>query len=580
MVASVSFASCVSCTLGLLALPGPLASRAAAQFPPAGALQAVPPGSPLPRVLPAVPPPVALPTPPEAPPLGATIPNARVRVTGVTVEGVTAYPPAQIAALTQGLTGAVVALAKIEAAQQAILHRYRGDGYVLSTVAASIDAAGALRFIVTEGRIASVRLSRDIGPAGVQVLRFLQRLTEQTPIDAATLERYLLLAQDVAGITLHAVLQPSTEEPGALTLIAEVSRAPVGGLFTSDNYASPFTGPVESLGVINFNSFTEYGEQTQVSLYHTWLNSQSFGQAATQVWLGSSGLQLRVYGGDGNATPTGALNAENYLGITTVFGAALTWPAIRARQQTLNLTASLDGEDTLIRTSSGTSADQLRIVRIGADYALSDLLLGGDRSAVNSAALRLARGLPYFGASADGGAALPRPGEQVDFIKLDGELSRTQTLFVPWQDATVSLMGLVTGQISPNALPPAEEFYLGGLQFTRGYYAGQVTGDTALAATAELQLDTGLNLSAVGLADTVPTQFYAFYDWGDTWQNQQQALDIRIASAGGGVRITATRYAEIDLTGLARLNRFPTGTGAGIAPIPTAAVYWRLLLRF
>ena len=228
---------------------------AAAQLPP-GALQAVPPGSPLPRVLPAQPPPVALPTLPGRPARGAGAGRRTSRITSVAVEGVTAYPRPAIAALAQGLVGPAVPLAKIEAARQAILQRYRGDGYVLSTVSASIDAAGALRFVVTEGRIASVKLSRDIGPAGVQVLRFLKRLTEQTPIDEATLERYLLLAQDVPGVTLHAVLQPSTEEPGALNLIAEVSRAPVSGLVTTDNYASTYTGPIESLLVANLNSFT------------------------------------------------------------------------------------------------------------------------------------------------------------------------------------------------------------------------------------------------------------------------------------------------------------------------------------
>jgi hemolysin activation/secretion protein len=552
---------------------------AEAQLAP-GVLQAVPPGSPLPRVLPPNLPPVALPTVPQPPPLAPNVPNAVVHVASVAVEGVTAYKPGQIEALTQGLVGPAVPLAKIEAARQAILQRYRGDGYVLSTVAASIDAEGRLRFVVTEGRIASVRLSRDIGPAGVQVLRFLQRLTQQVPINEATLERYLLLAQDVPGITLHAVLQPSAEEPGALTLVAEVSRAAVSGLLTTDNNAPSYTGPIESLGVVNFNSFSEYGEQTQVSLYHTWLNSQTFGQASSEVFLGSSGLKLRLYGGDGEAVPTGPLGEENYLGVTTVFGAVLTYPLIRSRQQTLNLVGSFDGEDTDIRTSAGIGADSLRIARVGADYVRSDLWLGDDRSAVNSATIRLSRGLSVLGASSNNSTDLPRPGEQIDFSKVSAEITRTQTLFSPWQDATVSLMGLLTGQYSPDRLPPAEQFYLGGLQYTRGYYSGEVVGDKALAATAELQLNTAIDLSRVGLSESIPTQFYTFYDWGEAWQNDPQSLQIRIASAGGGVRVTATSYIDVDLFALARLNRYPTGTGPNVTALPGAAVFWTVTGRF
>ena len=81
--------------------------------------------------------------------------------------------------MASGLVGPAVPLPQIDAARQAILQRYRSDGYVLTTVSASLDANGTLRFVVTEGRIASVKLDGDIGPAGTQVLRFLNRLTEQ-----------------------------------------------------------------------------------------------------------------------------------------------------------------------------------------------------------------------------------------------------------------------------------------------------------------------------------------------------------------------------------------------------------------
>jgi len=137
------------------------------------------------------------------------------------LNALTADQQADIAALTTGLIGPATPLPQIDAARLAILQRYRADGYVLSAVSINFNAAtGALRFIVTEGRIASVKLDGDIGPAGTQVLRFLNRLTEKRPIDAATLERYLLLAQEVPGVTLHAVLQPSADDPGALTLVA------------------------------------------------------------------------------------------------------------------------------------------------------------------------------------------------------------------------------------------------------------------------------------------------------------------------------------------------------------------------
>jgi hemolysin activation/secretion protein len=180
---------------------------ALAQAPPV--VNPVPQGSPVPRILPPAPPAVGPGTviPPPSEP-SAEVPNQPVRVSSVDVEGVTAYPQPEIAQLTAGLIGPSVPLPQIDAARQAILQRYRADGYVLTTVSAKLEANGRLRFVVTEGRIASVKLDGDIGPAGTQVLRFLIRLTEKQPIDSVTLERYLLLAQDVPGVSLRAVLEP------------------------------------------------------------------------------------------------------------------------------------------------------------------------------------------------------------------------------------------------------------------------------------------------------------------------------------------------------------------------------------
>ncbi len=250
-------------------------------------LRQVPEGSPVPRVLPTAPPSTAPATAlPGLPPSAGEVPNRTVNVIDVSVEGVTAFPPADIAQYTRDLTGPAVPLPRIDAARQAILQRYRSAGYSLGTVSARLDAVGHLRFVVTEGRIASVKLDGDIGPAGVQVLRFLSRLTEVQPIDSATLERYLLLAQDVPGITLRAVLQPSTDDPGALNLVAQVSRQAVSGLVSFDNRAFAQTGPNEGLGVLDFNSFTEFGEKTELSYYHAFPDSQNFGQVAEEMFLG------------------------------------------------------------------------------------------------------------------------------------------------------------------------------------------------------------------------------------------------------------------------------------------------------
>ena len=74
--------------------------------------------------------------------------------------------------------------------------------------------------------------------------------------------------------------------------------------------------------------------------------------------------------------------------------------------------------------------------------------------------------------------------------------------------SSIALQGTLAGQWSPDVLPAAEKFYLGGARWNRGYYSGQVTGDTALSAALELQYNTGFAGTVFGKALDVGTQFY------------------------------------------------------------------------
>jgi hemolysin activation/secretion protein len=465
-----------------------------------------------------------------------------------------------------------------------LLRRYRNDGYPLVRVDSRLDRTGALRFVVTEGRIVDVKLDGDIGPVGSKVLGILNHLTEVTAIDVATLERYLLLAQDIPGVSMQTVLRPSDTDPGALTLIAQVKHTPVSGLVTADNRAFYKTGPEQGLAVVRLDSMTSLGERSEFSFYRSLLNpTQIFGQAAVEFLPGTTGLRVRLYGGSGNTLPCCDLRAIGYDGNTTVFGGEVSYPLIKARSQSLSLVGAFDATESEV-TSERTTYDSTRVLRAGADYALQDTLLGDGRPAVNLASARVSQGIPgpWLGASRYGDIDAGRTGERFDFTKFSGGVSREQTLFVPWDGATVSLLDLVTGQVSNSPLPPAEEFYLGGSIFTRGFYSGEVAGDNALAVTTELRLNTGFDTTLFSHAFNVGAQFYGFYDWGQTWQNlATDKSSIVVRSAGGGVRLTVTRNVEIDVEGVARLTLNPTSAPSGtVKNLPAQAFYWRLLGRF
>ncbi len=560
--------------------------QAAAQVPTPGA---PPPGSPLPGILqpqlPKVAPGLVTPSRPAVPELAAQ--GQSFAITEVTVLGASAFSPEVIAGYTSRLTGPAVFQGDIEAARQALIDLYRSQGYVYTTARATIDRH-TLRFQIVEGYVGDIAIEGDIGPVEAQLRRFLNHIVDQKPLKAATLERWLLLAQDIPGLSLRSTLNPSSTDLGVLTLLVQASRKPISGSISADNRAFSSSGPYESLAVLNFDSFSAYGERTQASLFSTFNGTSLFGQASEELYLGGSGLKLRLYAGAGASMPTGTLGTIGYNGITRVAGAQLSFPILRTRPQSLTVALSFDALESDIGVNLGpggtvlrNSYNSLRVLRFSGDYVRLDSLLGPTRSATNAVTLRVSQGLEFLGSSKNGDTAAPPPryGQVVTFTKLSGELSRTQTLYEPFENGVISLHGAVSGQVTDDLLPPEEKFYLGGPRFNRGYFYGQVSGDKALTASAELRLNT-----PISMPKSVPmearAQFYVFYDWGQVWQNTALESGASLRSAGGGVRFYLGEQIEVDLEGVYRGALYPTGSSLSVSALPSTAFYWQAMYRF
>ncbi len=548
------------------------------------ALPNVPQVSPLQHMLPETEPKLGAGLPNFAPlSAGAALPAVNIFVHSVTVIGAAAFPAAQLAGLTQNLQGKSMPLATIEAARRALLDLYRGHGFVLTTVSMDINAQGDVRFIVTEGRIVAVKLSADIGPAGTTVLGFLDHIMEERPVREATLERWLLLAGQVPGVSVHAVLQADSSDPGALTLVAEVAKQTVSGLLTVDNRGLKGTGPVEGLAVLDVNSLTSLGDLTELSVFHTAGGTDNFGQAAESFFIGTHGLRIRLYAGYGKANPGGILRQIDYGSATEVFGAQLSYPVILRRNQSLTVDLRLDGTQNQINTlGERSNFDSLRVLRGEGQYAFQDLLAGNDRDALTVLNVLVSQGIPAFGASRSNRISPPagRAQELADFYKISGSIGRTQTLFSPLPNATVALRVEAGGQYSSQILPAAEEFCLGGTRYTRGFYSCEEVGDKAAYATAELQYNTGYDFSVLSQDIELGAQFYAFYDYGESWPNLAADLHHRLSSYGGGVRLGLTRNLEFDLEADRRLTTQLSPAATGTPALSETVIYWNITARY
>uniref|UniRef100_UPI0022EA78F3 ShlB/FhaC/HecB family hemolysin secretion/activation protein n=1 Tax=Falsiroseomonas oryzae TaxID=2766473 RepID=UPI0022EA78F3 len=514
----------------------------------------------------------------------------------VVLQGNQALSEAELRGAVAPLAGRTATLAQIEEARLAVLRAYRAAGYPYVAVGAGLaplpDGTAELRLLVTEGFIAEVKLDgEDIGPAARQALRFLDPLVGQRPLSNAALERALLLSSDIAGVTARGVLRPLPGEPGALQLVVQLARRPVTGFLNLDNRGFESTGAWQGLLVGQLNAFTAFGERTELAVLQTDGNGQTFVQLTEEAFIGASGLRVRGYVGGGRVQPGSPLSAIGYVGDTRVAGAALSYPIIRSRPMNLTAIGQFDAFESTVEARIGPgqprtrqARDAVRALRVALEGSALDALLDfAPAAATTTGLVRFSQGVTTLGATDGFSGSTARFGSDFGFTKVVGEVSRLQPLFSPAEGWLVSLFGIAAGQWSDDVLPPAEKFYLGGSRLGRGYYAGQVSGDRALAGTIELQAGRVFDIAMPegwpgGSELKLGTQFYLFRDAGQAWDNGPAGLDRRLASWGGGVRLQFDERVQLDLEGVHRLVLNPDG--AGVRQLDENAMYARLLVRF
>ena len=72
---------------------------------------------------------------------------------------------------------------------------------------------------------------------------YAAKIEKSRPLSVADLERYLLLIDDLPGISTESVLNPAKDAPGAADLVVVVEEDEMDGFVRVDNRGTKFNGP-------------------------------------------------------------------------------------------------------------------------------------------------------------------------------------------------------------------------------------------------------------------------------------------------------------------------------------------------
>lgn len=476
--------------------------------------------------------------PMDAPPQGAE--TIDFKLNELQIDGSTAYSREQLEQYYAEYIGKTIRLSDVYVIAQSITQRYRDDGYFISkaVVPPQNIKEGKVKIQAIEGYVADVAIQGELPETGV-IHGHIEHIQQQRPINIKTLERHLLLLNDLAGVSVRGIVEPvqsAAQDAGAgavrLVLLGEKeSSAPA---ITVDNYGSRFIGPYQVTGRYSIAGLTKpYHDISVVGLISVPTEEIQYGSAQYTMPLGGNGTRLELGGGVSHASPGFLIKEQDIQGDSVHFRTAVSHPFIRSRRENLTGTAEFTIRDNSsdILTSL-LYEDRLRIAKISGSYDIVDNFGGA-----NVIGLSVSQGLNILNATDDNDQNVSRTGGKGDFTKMEASYARLQSITGAW-----SAYGAVTGQFASGPLLASEEFAIGGPSFGRGYDPSEYTGDHGLAATLELRYD--LSTPWAGIM----AQPFIFYDVGKVWNRDIAGEDKAVSSAGIGARMNLGDHISATLT--------------------------------
>ena len=468
--------------------------------------------------------------------------NLEFKLKRLIIQGSTVYKDRKLLPLYRNFLGKKINLTHIYRIANAMTRKYRNDGYILSRVVVPPQKIekGIVRLQVVEGHIDQVQIKGKVVGAKNLINAYRRGILRSRPLHAKDLERYLLLMEDLPGISVKSVLLPSEDQSGTsdLTVILENKRfdANVG----MDNRGSDFNGPLQIFAGGGINSVGGLNDRLRFQGVVTSETEELlFLSGAYDLPLSREGTRLFFSAAYSESEPGETLKQFDVEGDSQSFSLRMSHPFIRSRGENLSAHFGFtykDSETKILGTKD--SEDRLRIFEVEVSYDNADRFRG-----VNLTTLRLSKGLDILDATDSGSPNLSRSSGQSDFLKLSGEYARLQQLVPSW-----NLLGAMSWQYSFEKLLAPEEFGVGGSRFGRAYDSSEITGDHGVAVKLEFQKAFQFRNKYFK-----NMQAYTFIDYGSVWNRVATSAgrtQENISSAGLGLRYNLKKwvsgYIELD----------------------------------
>lgn len=432
-------------------------------------------------------------------------PGLSINVTQFRFAGNTLMTAEQLAPAVDSFLNRPLDFAGLQQAAAAVSDAYRAAGWLVRVYLPKQEIIdGVVTLQIVEGLFGKVRI---IDPVP---LRFSTELAQTyisaaqpagRALNAAPLDRAMLLLDDLPGVTVSGNLAPGEGEAETDLALRLADEPLLNGEVGLDNAGSRSTGSEQLTVAAYLNSPFKIGDQLVANFIHA--QGSDYLRLAYSAPVGYDGLRVGM-----NASSmaydviTPEFAAAKIKGQSATKGLNIQYPLIRRRTSNLYFLAGYDDKqfdnEALSTTTTKYGVRNLNLGIIGNRF---DNWGGGG---ANLASLNLTAGDVDLDGSPNKAINAATTQTEGNFTKIRYALSRQQAL-----TTDLSIYTLLSGQFASKNLDSSEKFYLGGAYGVRAYPVNEGGGSEGTMLNLELRWRAMNNVLVTG-----------FYDWGSVTNNK------------------------------------------------------------
>jgi hemolysin activation/secretion protein len=477
----------------------------------------------------------------ESKPVIKNVEGIKTKVSAFRITGASVFTEAQLQARIASSVGKELSLAELGNVAAEISLFYRNNGYFVARayLPAQEIKDGVVEIAVIEGRIGKIDV--NLQGAGRLTDTIIKQIIggsvkQGDVVSEARLERGLLLANDLAGVSINSTLVPGASV-GTSDLVVEAKQTgAISGGLDYDNFGNKFTGASRVGASVNFNNPARIGDQIALRLM-TSGSGMAYGRASYVVPAGAAGTKIGAAYSSMNYKLGGDFSAANLEGNAEIASLYVIHPFSRSRNYSLYGQLGYDGKH-MVDKGKGSKLDDKRtdLFMAGLSGNSRDALGGGGLNSYN---------VTLFSGKLDLSAS-PRKASDAASAKSEGSFAKTayNVARVQRLNDDNSLYAAISGQYASKNLDSSEKFALGGSAGIRAYPQGEATGDDGQLFNLELRHDLNTSsygsLQLVGFIDAGHIQLNKNPWSGWNGNNANLANSYSLAGAGIGVNLSQT----------------------------------------